>query len=754
MRGKTLIIALYLVVLFALVGVTIWNLNQDGESTQEETSNQTEKANSDDETTKEEQNNNSNQEDEGNNYEVYTYQEYTRSEAPAFTGEELFDLPTKNWITNGGNVRNERYSPLDQINADNIADLKAEWVTSLGSGSATKYSGEATPLVYDGVMFVVTGENNVSAIDVTTGDKIWEYVPHIAEKLDTVCCGWTSRGVALGDGKVYVGLLDARLVALDQKTGEVVWETEVAQWEEGYTITSAPLYYDGKVYTGVSGGEYGIRGRLTAYDADLGREIWRFYTIPGPEEVGHDTWPADNKAWLTGGAPVWQTPAVDPELNMIYFAAGNTSPDLDGSNREGDNLFSDSILALDATTGDYKWHFQEVHHDIWDLDPASPVILYDVEMDGEMKKGIAQAGKTGWVYFLDRTNGNPLVGIEEKEVPQNENQKTSPTQPYPKGDAFVPQTVTQEDVERDFPKEFNGKIGNIFTPFWDEPVTVRPSPQGGANWPPSAFNPDTEYFYVLGNVNYFSLNHEQSSQEFSEGDEYLGSVWQPVSNTPMGGTVSAIDVKTNKIVWQDKWDAIAYSGILTTKGNLVFAGHNDGRLLAYDAKTGDKLWEFMTNAGVNAPAMTYEVDGKQYISVYAAGNALAGSKHGDRIYTFSLDGTIESGEEIDVKEQQPEGTDKIEADGTEGTKHAGETTDIASGQTIFENNCLACHGKEGVGGHNGPNLRESLIAADRDKLSNQIKNGSGGMPPFEGVLSEDEIQSLADYILEKVVPQE
>src|SRR5690606_35199648 len=247
----------------------------------------------------------------------------------------------------------------------------------------------------------------------------------------------------------------------------------VEDWEKGYTITSAPLYYNGMVYTGIAGGEYGIRGFVAAYDSEKGEELWKSYTIPGPGEVGHDTWPQDNDAWKKGGAPVWQTPAIDLELGLIYFSTGNTAPDLDASKREGDNLFADSVLALDAKTGEYKWHIQEVHHDIWDYDAPNPVILFDVEMDGKMRKGIAQAGKTGWVYILDRTNGEPLIGIEEKPVPQDERQKTSPTQPFPVGDAFIPQTVTEKDVERDLPEGWKGKIGDIFTPFWDEPITVQ-----------------------------------------------------------------------------------------------------------------------------------------------------------------------------------------------------------------------------------------------------------------------------------------
>lgn len=691
-----------------------------------------------------------NQEEGKEKHHSVQHMEYKGEVAPDFTAEQLLEPPSGNWITNGGNIYNGRYSPLEQINNSNVGDLKLEWVTSLGSGLEFKYSGEATPLVYDGVMFNITGAHVVQALDAKTGEIIWEYTPQLADGLDTVCCGWTSRGVALGDGKVYVGLLDARLIALDQKTGELVWETQVAEWEKGHTITSAPLFYDGKVYTGIAGGEYGIRGFLAAYDADIGREVWRTYTLPEPGAEGSDSWPQDkdNKSWMMGGAPIWQTPAVDPELNMIYFATGNTSPDLDGSNREGDNLYSDSVLALNADTGEYQWHFQEVHHDIWDMDPANPVVLFDVEMDGQMRKGIAQAGKTGWVYILDRTNGEPLIGIEEQPVPQDERQKTSPTQPIPEGDNFVPQTITEEDIKNDLPEDFNGKVGDIFTPFWDEPITIKPSPQGGANWPPSAYNPNTEMFYVMANDNYFSYAHyaEDEANKFEEGKEWIGSIWQPVENAPSRGTVTAIDIKTNKIVWQNNWDSIAYSGLLTTKGNLLFTGHNDGRIIAYDAQSGDQLWEFMTDAGANAPPITYEIDGKQYISIFSAGASLAGSKHGDKIYTFSLEGEYSSLEDIpeDAINKSPiaKDTDNENSEGVTDSEGGGEVAE--DGLKLYEGNCLACHGAEGVGGHNGPNLEN--LEMTEEELAEQIKKGGGSMPPFEGTLSEEEINALVEYL--------
>jgi quinohemoprotein ethanol dehydrogenase len=296
--------------------------------------------------------------------------------SPAFSPDELAAQPTTNWITNGGSISNQRYSPLKEIDTGNVSRLKGLWHVHLRSGTAGKYSGEAQPIVYKNVIYIVTGADDVFAIDAKSGATKWSYRANLNQKISTICCGWTNRGVALGDGRVYLGQLDGKFVALDQNTGRVAWSTQVGNYRQGTTITGAPLYYDGRVYTGLSGGEYGIRGRLTALDAKTGKELWRFYTIPGPGQVGHDSWPATGDGWKHGGAPVWQTPAVDPKLGLLYFSTGNASPDFNAAARPGDNLFASSILAIDAKTGQYRWHFQEVHHDIWDYDATSPVVLF------------------------------------------------------------------------------------------------------------------------------------------------------------------------------------------------------------------------------------------------------------------------------------------------------------------------------------------------------------------------------------------
>ena len=268
---------------------------------------------------------------------------------------------------------------------------------------------------------------------------------------------------------VFVGRLDAQLVALDQRTGKPVWTIQAEDPAQAYSIVSAPLYYDGMVITGFGGGDLGARGRVKAYDAKTGKLVWTFYTIPGPGEFGHETWPADNEAWKYGGAPVWNTPAVDPQLGLIYFSTGNAGPDFNGSGRKGDNLFTVSIVAVDVKTGKYRWHFQQVHHDIWDYDSPNPVILFEAPYEGRMRKAIAEVSKTGWVYILDRETGKPLTPIEERPVPQEPRQHTAATQPYVIGDAVAPQEI-------DIPPEGFEPVnhGRIFTPFWDKVVLYKP----------------------------------------------------------------------------------------------------------------------------------------------------------------------------------------------------------------------------------------------------------------------------------------
>jgi quinohemoprotein ethanol dehydrogenase len=691
--------------------------------------------------------------------------------APAFTADELEAPPTENWLTNGGSLSNQRYSPLDEISTDNVAGLKGAWHIHLnGSGLATKYSAEGTPVVYEGTMYIPTGADDVFAIDVKTGETLWAYEAKLPEQISTICCGWDDRGVAIGDGLIYVSRLDGKVVALDQQTGEVKWTSEVGKWQNGETITMAPLYYNGRVYVGVSGGEFGIRGRLTAFDAKTGKLDWRFYTTPGPGETGHDTWPAGSDSWNHGGAPVWNTPAVDPKLNMLYFSTGNASPDLNGSGRPGENLFTTAIVAIDAETGKYKWHFQEVHHDIWDYDAPSPVVLWDAEVEGEMVHGLSEPGKTGWLYMLNRETGKPIHGIEEKPVPQNKSeQATAPTQPFPSTPPFVPHSITPAqftEIKKLARETFKGKIkvskGGMFDAFGKEMTVMPTGPSGGTNWPPSSYNPNTEDVYICG-IGGYAGYQTHGFEKPHVGKTYLSSVFSLQGFGSYDGYVVAQNVNTGEIDWQKKFPKEAcYSGTTTTAGNLVFSGRNNGDLVAYDAESGDELWSFQTGAGANTTPAIFESEGKEYVAFYAGGNSLAASAHGDDLWLFSLDGEIGPAEAGGPAEQgQHAGEETPEANveeaeaspneaGNESVEEEASTGDPAVGKVVFAENCSVCHGVDGRGGNGGPDLTTQPLAKTANGTIRQVTNGGGGMPAFAEVLSTKEIEDVAAYVAEVI----
>jgi len=533
------------------------------------------------------------------------------------------------WLTIGGDWGNTRYSTLTQINRDNVKTLKGAWVVHLGSGLGSKYSLEGTPIVSDGVMYIASGNDDVFALDAKTGALIWEHRSHIDQNINTVCCGWDNRGVAVGDGKVFLGYLDGNVVALDAKTGKELWKTQIGRWQDGYTITAAPLYHDGAVYSGISGGDRSARGFLAALDAKSGKEKWRFWTVPAPGEFGSETWPKPDDpdpkratAWKAGGAAIWQAPAIDPELGLLYFSTGNPGPEAGGMGRDrpGDNLFSSSIVAV-TLEGKYAWHFQQVHHDLWDFDCPSPVVLFDQTIDGQPRKGIAEACKTGWIYILDRTNGKPLIGIDEKPVEIDARVASSPTQPIPRGDAVMPQC----------PQPLAPWVTKcIFGVIYDEPILMSPGGNGGPNWAPMAYSPRTGYFYVTA--------ADRPQSRILRG---LGKTVGPALGAKYGGTLTAVDSRTNTIAWQKRtpYSIGQGSGALATAGDLVFHGEPDGHFQAYDARTGELLWQWQTGAGADAPAITYEIDGTQYVAIAVGGVSIqTTSANSDMIWVFSLKG--------------------------------------------------------------------------------------------------------------------
>lgn len=551
--------------------------------------------------------------------------------SPAFTSEQLLADPTTDWVTNGGNIYNQRYSPLTELTPENIADLKAVWRTSLqGSATGFWHSNQTQILVYEGIMYIITGENDVFAVSVDRGEVIWKYQSNLSGSGLVLCCGWVARGVAMGEGRIYFGQLDAKLVALDQRTGEVVWTVQAEDPGKGYSITSAPLYYNGMVITGFAGGEFGIRGRVKAYDADDGSLLWTFYTIPGPGETGHASWPQDNNAWQTGGAPMYQTPAVDPELGLLYFSTGNPAPDQNGSQRAGDNLFSVSIVAIDVNSGEYRWHFQQVRHDIWDYDSPNPVILFDAEYDGVMRKGIAGASKSGYLYILDRTNGEPLVPVDYVDVPQLFAQRTATTQPVPTGDKIISHTIGEAPEGWTLINN-----GETFTPFGTTPSLY--TPLSGISWPPNSYDPETNLMYICANESVGGARMIQLTGEGPQPPEpWMGGEWVIPSATRRG-IFAAMDMKNHQLAWRQVWENSCHTGSVVTKGGLVFVGHSDGRLTALNKSNGSLLWEFQTDGGVNTIVSVFEHKGRQNVAVYAGGIAFR-SKRNDGVWLFSLDG--------------------------------------------------------------------------------------------------------------------
>ncbi len=529
---------------------------------------------------------------------------------PTVTQEMLSGAATdtKNNLHTNLNYDQTRYYQGKQINKSNVGKLRPAWIFQ----TEVVESLETTPIVVDGVMYVTTSFNHVYAIDAKTGEQFWHY-KHKMGPVTTYCCGPNNRGVAIHKDKVYMGTLDAKLVALDAKTGSLVWETQIADPELGYSETMAPTAVDGKILIGTNGGEYGIRGFVRAYDAETGKLVWNFHTIP-ENSVGvwatHDATGKDmhrdiaaEKAALkklgdpykTLGGGVWQNPAVDLKTKRIFFVVGNPSPDLDGSIRPGDNLYTDSLVAVDLNTGKYVCHMQYIAHDVWDLDAVSPPILVDVkDKDGKMIPGVIHGGKTGNVYVHNRDDCS-LIRFSE---------------------AMVDQT-------------------GMWTLPTAEGAKMLPGANGGVEWSPMAVNPDLGLTYAV-NLHQPMTYHVESSP-YPGGKLWLGGAFKVIPGSDQFGNVTAVDYNTGKIKWQKKTPLPMMGGALATAGGLVFTGEGDGWFRAYDAESGDVLWSFFAGAGVNAPPAAYSVGGKEYIVVGAGGNTQIDFKRGNNIIAFTVD---------------------------------------------------------------------------------------------------------------------
>jgi len=518
------------------------------------------------------------------------------------------DKDSANFLHSNMSYAQTRYYPATQINTTNVAKLRPAFQFQ----TEVVESMETAPIVVDGIMYITTSYNHVYALDAATGREFWHY-KHKMGPVTTFCCGPNNRGVAVMGDRLYMGTLDAKLLAFDAKTGKVLWSTQIADPEKGYSETMAPVAVDGKVLIGTNGGEYGIRGFVKAFDANDGKLLWTFNTIP---ETGHEgVWAttdatgrdmhrdiAAEKAALaknagffnTLGGGVWMAPAIDRESKTAFFVVGNPSPDLYGAERPGDNLYTDSIVAVDLNTGAKKWHFQYVAHDVWDLDAVSPVILTEAKgKDGKMTKVAIHGGKTGHVYVHDRATGE-LIRFSEAMIPQ-ENMWVLPTK---------------------------------------DGARMLPGANGGVEWSPMAFNPKTRLAYAANLHQPMTYHVEQAA--YPGGKLWLGGAFKVIPSEKQWGRLSAVNIDTGKVAWKFDTEQPLIGGVLATAGDLVFNGEGNGYFRAFDARTGKKLWEYQCGAGVNAPAVSYTVGGKQYVAVAAGGNTQLDFKRGNTVMVFAL----------------------------------------------------------------------------------------------------------------------
>lgn len=512
-----------------------------------------------------------------------------RQETPALnpvTAERLINAENEphNWLMYSGNYKAQRYSYLEQLHQRNVSKLEIAWVHQL----QTLDRAETTPLVVDGVMYITESPSTVIAVDASTGRPYWRYEHELPEEL-IICCGRNNRGVAVQGDRVIMSTLDAHLVALDARSGNVLWETEVRESSSGYSKTAAPLIVGDKIFTGVAGGEYGIRGVIDAYNINNGSREWRFFTTPGPDNPDNQSW--SGESWRTGGSATWMTGSYDPDLNLVYWGTGNPGPDYDGTVREGDNLYSDSVVALDADSGEMQWYFQFTPHDIHDWDSTQIPILADTVFDGQERKLMLFPNRNAFFYVLDRETGEFLLG-----------------KPYAK------QTWAEGLDETGRPILLPNKEPT------EEGTIVSPSILGGSNWWSPTYSPRTELIYVMaydGESKYFIRPVDyQEGQSFRAGG---GETPEPLETYHRA--VRAISPQTGDLRWEFPVDSRTTSGLMSTAGDLVFGGTADGFFFALDALTGEELWHKNVGGRVHAAPISYAVDGKQHVAI-AAGNAI------------------------------------------------------------------------------------------------------------------------------------
>ncbi|MEE2636237.1 MAG: PQQ-dependent dehydrogenase, methanol/ethanol family [Acidobacteriota bacterium] len=644
------------------------------------------------------------------------------------------DAEPGEWLSYGRTYDEQRFSPLDQINAENVDELGLAWFYDTGQTRGH----EATPLVVDGRIYVTASWSVVHAVDATTGEEIWTFDPEVPrEWARWVCCDVVNRGAAIWEGRVYVGTLDGRLIAIDADTGEADWEVRTTDPEKPYAITGAPRIVRGKVIIGNGGAEYGVRGYVSAYDAETGEQAWRFYTVPGdpsqpfehPEmETAAETWTGE---WwrMGGGGTVWDSMAYDPELNLLYVGVGNGAPwtRIHRSPGGGDNLYLSSILALRPETGELIWHYQTTPADNWDYTAVQHIMLADLEIDGITRQVLMQAPKNGFFYVIDRATGE-LISAEK----------------------YITATwASHVDMATGRPVETPAAI------FEDQPQLLLPGPLGGHNWHPMAFNPDTGLVYIPT----IDVAFHYSVDDTFQYDPRTWNLGVSLSNIPdllvdmpappSKGFLKAWNPVTQTEAWTIEHPAAYNGGLLSTAGNLVFQGTADGRLAAYTADSGEKLWELPINIGIVAPPITYSIDGQQYLAVLAGWGGggtildagLAAASHYEnlgRLLVFRLGATA----------PVPPVTPKTEAF-LAPTFGADLTETEERGQDLFhDTGCAICHGLMAVSSGTIPDLRQ-LDETSHQRFDAVVRGGilrNQGMPSYADLLTEGDVAAIQVYL--------
>ncbi|MBK3453520.1 PQQ-dependent dehydrogenase, methanol/ethanol family [Pseudomonas sp. MF6754] len=651
------------------------------------------------------------------------------------------DREPGNWMSHGRTYDEQRYSPLNSVNADNIGQLGMAWTTKLDIDSGT----EATPLVVDGVMYTTGAFSIVYAINAATGELLWKYDPKVpAENLGQGCCGPVNRGVAVWQGKVYVGSFDGRLIALDAGTGQMVWSVDtLIDRSKSYSITGAPRIVKGKVLIGNGGAEFGVRGYVTAYDADTGKQVWRFYTVPGDPKLPPEntamakamkTWDGDGWVKWGGGGTVWDSMAYDPQLDLLYVGTGNGSPwnYQFRSNGKGDNLYVSSILALRPDTGEYVWHYQITPQDQWDFTATQHMILADIEMNGSVRKVIMQAPKNGFFYVLDRTNGKLLSAKN-----------------------FVPVNwASGIDLQTGRP------ILTGAADYSKEPKVVQPSFLGGHNWHPMSYSPKTGYVYIPAQYTLAELKAAKAPQfpanksvvnfgldvpDLPEDPKVLNQIRDAWS-----GELIAWDPVKQKAAWKQPYVSAGNGGTLATAGNLVFQGTADGRVVAYRADTGQPLWEHRANSGVMAGPVTYTVNGEQYVAFSVGWGGILPLLTGpltnkgkvraeSRVIAFKLGATGEL--------PPPKAAPVLPT-----TRQVLTATpeQLVQARGMFNGLCAGCHGLNAISGGVVPDLRyldDNKHAAFPAFVSGALINK--GMPNFSDILQREDMELLRQYLVKR-----